>query len=62
MGMRRMTRLTNAFSMKWGNLEAAYSLWFVFNNFCRIYKKLRMTPATECGITDRVWKWNELLI
>ena len=30
MGMRRMTRLTNAFSKKWANLEAAYALWFAY--------------------------------
>jgi hypothetical protein len=37
MGMRRMTRLTNAFSKKWENLEAAYSLWFAFYKFCRVH-------------------------
>jgi hypothetical protein len=32
MGMRRMTRLTNAFSKKWDNLEAAYNLWFAYSD------------------------------
>jgi len=45
MGMRRLTRLANAFSNKWENLEAAYALWFAFYNFCRIHKKLDVTPA-----------------
>ena len=36
-GMRRMTRLTNAFSKKWENLKAAYAVWFAFYNFCRIH-------------------------
>jgi IS1 family transposase len=61
MGMRRMTRLTNAFSKKWENLEAAYSLWFAFYNFCRVHKTLRVTPAMEAGIADKVWTVNELL-
>jgi IS1 family transposase len=61
MGMRRMTRLTNAFSKKWGNLEAAYSLWFAFYNFCRVHKTLRVTPAMEAGIADRAWTIAELL-
>ena len=61
MGMRRMTRLTNAFSKKWENLEAAYSLWFAYYNFCRIHKTLGVTPATESGLADHVWSVPELL-
>ncbi len=61
MGMRRMTRLTNAFSKKWKNLEAAYSLWFAHYNFCRVHKTLRITPAMEAGITDHVWTIGELI-
>jgi hypothetical protein len=61
MQMRRMTRLTNAFSKKWENLRAAYCLWFAHYDFCRIHKTLRVTPATEAGITDRVWELSELL-
>lgn len=62
MGMRRMTRLTNAFSKKWANLEAAYALWFAFYNFCRVHKTLRVTPAMESGIADHPWSVNELLL
>jgi transposase-like protein/IS1 family transposase len=61
MGMRRMTRLTNAFSKKWENLEAAYALWFAFYNFCRVHKSLRVTPAMEQGIADHPWTIGELL-
>jgi len=61
MGMRRMTRLTNAFSKKWGNLRAAYALWFAYYNLCRIHQSLRMTPAMEAGITDHAWEIRELL-
>lgn len=61
MGMRRMTRLTNAFSKKWENLEAAYALHFAYYNFCRIHKTLRVTPAMEQGITDHVWTIAELI-
>jgi hypothetical protein len=60
MGMRRMTRLTNGFSKKWENLHAAYSLWFAYYNFCRIHKTLRVTPAMEAGITEHVWRAEEL--
>lgn len=61
MGMRRMTRLTNAFSKKWANLEAAYALWFAYYNWCRVHKTLRVTPAMESGIADHVWSITELL-
>ena len=52
MSMRRFTRLTNAFSKKIDNHAAALALYFVFYNFCRIHKTLRMTPAMAAGITD----------
>jgi hypothetical protein len=61
MGMRRMTRLTNAFSKKWENLWHAYCLWFAFYNFCRVHKTLRVTPAMEAGITTRVWGIENLI-
>jgi len=61
MGTRRMTRLTNAFSKKWENLEFAYNLWFAYYNFCRIHKTLSVTPAMECGIADHPWSIYELL-
>jgi IS1 family transposase len=61
MGMRRMTRLTNAFSKKWQNLKAAYALWFAFYNFCRVHQTLRVTPAMEAGITHQIWSITDLL-
>lgn len=56
-----MTRLTNAFSKKWENLEAAYNLWFAHYNFCRIHKTLGMTPAMEAGVCDTAWSIGDLL-
>jgi hypothetical protein len=61
MGMRCMTRLANRFSKKWGNLQAAYSLWFAYYNFCRRHQALRVNPAMESGLTDHVWSVQELL-
>ena len=55
MQIRRLTRLTNAFSKKWENHWAALCLYFAWYNFCRIHGKLRVTPAMEAGITSRVW-------
>jgi hypothetical protein len=61
MQMRRLTRLTNGFSKKWENLWAAYCLHFACYNFCRIHKALRVTPAMEARITDRIWTIGDLL-
>lgn len=61
MGMRRMTRLTNGFSKKWENLEAAYALWFAYYNWCRKHQTLRVTPAMEQGLTNHVWTVGELI-
>lgn len=59
--IRRLTRLTNAFSKKFDNHWAAICLHFAYYNFCRIHKTLRVTPAMETGIADRVWTTAELL-
>ena len=61
MSMRRLTRLTNAYSKKWENLNAALCLYFWHYNFARVHETLRVTPAMEAGITDHVWSVQELL-
>ena len=61
MGMRRFTRLTNAFSKKLENLEHAIALHYMHYNFCRIHQSLRVTPAMEAGINDHVWSLDEVI-
>ncbi|MDE0418281.1 MAG: IS1 family transposase [bacterium] len=51
MGMRRFTRLTNAFSKKLTNHLHMLSLYFVHYNFVRVHKSPRMTPAMAAGVT-----------
>lgn len=60
MSMRRFTRLTNAFSKKAENHAHAVSLHFMYYNFGRIHKTLRVTPAMEAGVTDHVWSIEEI--
>lgn len=60
MGMRRFTRLTNAFSKKVENLAAAVALHFMYYNFGRIHRTLRVTPAMEAGVSDHVWTLEEI--
>jgi hypothetical protein len=59
--LRRLTRLTNAFSRRVENLIAALWLYFAQYNFVRIHNTLRVTPAMEAGVTDHVWTTEELL-
>ena len=61
MAIRRMTRLTNAFSKKWENDEAALALFFGFYNFCRVHQTLKETPAMKAGLAEHVWSVQELL-
>jgi hypothetical protein len=61
MNMRRLTRLTNAFSKKLENLEAAVALHFAYYNFCRVHQTLRVTPAMQAGLSTHVWSIDELI-
>ncbi|HEX7477599.1 MAG TPA: IS1 family transposase [Polyangiales bacterium] len=61
MAMRRFTRLTNGFSKKLENLEHAVSLHFAYYNFCRVHQTLRVPPAMQAGLTDRVWSIDDLI-
>lgn len=60
MGMRRFTRLTNAFSKKLENHAHAVALHFLHYNFARIHKTLRITPAMAAGLSDHVWSYEEI--
>ena len=55
MSMRRFTRLTNGFSKKVENHTLSVALHYMYYNFCRIHKSLRITPAMAAGVTDHVW-------
>lgn len=61
MSMRRFTRLTNAFSKKLDNHIHALALYFVFYNFTRIHKTLRVSPAMAAGITNRLWSLDDVI-
>jgi len=61
MSMRRFTRLTNAFSKKLENHHHAQALYFMFYNFVRIHKTLKVTPAMAAGISDRLWSMEDIV-
>lgn len=62
MSMRRFTRLTNAFSKKVENHAHAVALHFMYYNFGRIHKTLRITPAMAAGVSDHVWSLEEIAV
>jgi IS1 family transposase len=61
MGIRRFTRLTNAFSKKLENHIHALSIYFMHYNFVRIHQSLRCSPAMEAGIVDHLWSIEEIV-
>ena len=61
MQIRRMTRLTNAFSKKVENHRAATALHFAHYNFVRCHQTLRTTPAMAAGVTSVLWSMDDLL-
>jgi hypothetical protein len=50
MGIRRYTRLTNAFSRKMENHAAGVALYYFSYNFVKIHRTLRTTPVIAAGV------------
>ena len=59
--MRRLTRLTLAFSKKLENFEAAVALHFAYYNFVKIHKTLRCTPAMAASVEKSLWNIDDLI-
>lgn len=60
MSLRRMTRLTNAFSKSWAMHEAATAFFLLWYNFCRRHMTLKTTPAVAHGIANEAWSLERL--
>jgi IS1 family transposase len=61
MHCRRLTRLTNAFSKKLENFEAAIAMNFCYYNFVKTHGAIRMTPAQAAGVENSAWTVTELV-
>ena len=64
MSLRRFTRLTNEFSEFSKELDNhchALALYFVWHNFARLHKTLRMSPAMAAGLTSTLWDMADVL-
>lgn len=59
--MKRLTRLTHAFSKKRENFAAAVGLHFAYYNFVRRHNTLRCTPAMAAGVAGTQWSVADLV-
>jgi transposase-like protein len=62
MGMRRFTRLTNAFSKKLENHMHAVSLFMMVHNFVKIHGSIKTTPAMQAGVTNFLWSMEDIAL
>lgn len=61
MGMRRFTRLTNAFSKKVENHAYAIAIYFMHYNFVHIHRTLKISPAMTTSVTDKLWEMSDMM-
>ena len=60
--VKRMGRLTYAFSKRWSNHKAALALYFTHYNWCRKHRSLHgQTPAMAHGLSTEAWTVKQLL-
>jgi hypothetical protein len=61
MHCRRLTQLTNAFSKKFENFQAAIAWNLCYYNFVKSHGAIRMTPAQAAGVENSAWTVTELV-
>jgi hypothetical protein len=59
--MRRLTRLTHAFSKKHENFVAAVGLHFAYYNFVKRHSTVKTAPAVAAGVIEKPWSIGELV-
>jgi len=59
--VKRLNRLTLAFSKKFENFEAAVALNFASHNFVKTHRTLKMTPAMAAGLENNFWSYGDLV-
>lgn len=58
---RRLTRLTNGYSRKVANLEHSMDVGFMVYNFVKPHGSLRVSPAMQAKVTDRLWSYEDVI-
>jgi IS1 family transposase len=59
--VKRLNRLTLAFSKKLENFEAAVALNFASHNFVKTHRSIKMTPAMAAGVERNFWSYGDLV-
>jgi transposase-like protein len=59
--VKRLNRLTLAFSKKFENFEAAVALNFASHNLVKTHRSLKMTPAMAAGVETNFWSYGDLV-
>jgi IS1 family transposase len=59
--VKRLNRLTLAFSKKLENFEAAVALNFASHNFVKSHRSIKMTPAIAAGVETNFWSYGDLV-
>lgn len=59
--VKRLARLTLAFSKQIENFEAAMGLYFAYYNFVKPHRSIKMTPAMCAGVTNDFWSVADLV-
>jgi IS1 family transposase len=59
--VKRLARLTLAFSKRLESFEAAMGLYFMYYNFVKPHRSIRCTPAIAAGVTNRFWTVGDLV-
>ena len=59
--VQRERAVTNAFSKKLRNHNAAVALYVAHHNLCRVHETISMTPAMALGMTGHIWDIGELV-
>jgi transposase-like protein/IS1 family transposase len=60
--IKRLSRLTYAFSKRWDNHRAALAMFFMHYNYCRKHSSLKgHTPAMAHGLSTEVWSVRKML-
>jgi IS1 family transposase len=59
--VKRLNRLTLAFSKKKEHFEAAVALNFASHNFVKTHRSLKMTPAMAAGVERKFWSYGDLV-
>ena len=58
---RRLARLTNAFSKKRENFEAAIAMHYGYYNLVKTHKTIKCTPAMEAGKSESFWTVRDMV-